>query len=125
MFKSFVLIALHGALGEAQWDSLLMLQERGEPSADQFNELLADGWEVHGNGAPLSGEARQLANSLGLPENGLSHDASNALDEMATAMLDQNFNYIDEEHDDIPVFHVVHSSESSSQNELPDYHMNE
>ena len=58
---------------------------------------------------PIGREGKHLAYLLGMDANGISDpQASNALDEMAMAMLERNVEYADRS-EDIPTFHVVHS----------------
>lgn len=49
-----------------------------------------------------------------MSSNGLSHDQSNSLDEMAAAMINKNAEYaedlLDHHSEDLPTFHVVHEA---------------
>ena len=53
---------------------------------------------------------------MGMSSNGLSHDQSNSLDEMAAAMINKNAEYaedlLDHHSEDLPTFHVVHEANS-------------
>ena len=46
--------------------------------------------EHHGIVRPATVEAKYLVNLLGMDENRIAPEASNSLDEMATAMLEAN-----------------------------------
>lgn len=54
-----------------------------------------------------------------MDENRIYPEASNSLDEMATAMLERNIEYTEDHlHDeDIPTFHVMHSGSEDEKRE--------
>ena len=60
---------------------------------------------------PASLDSKYLVNLLGMDERNIYPEGANALDEMAAAMLERNFEYAEDHiHDaNIPTFHVQHS----------------
>ena len=59
----------------------------------------------------LDEKAEYLANRLGIDGNRMTPEASNALSDMAYALMDDNFHYTAGENEKIPTFHVVHSDD--------------
>ena len=59
----------------------------------------------------LDDKTKYLANLMGIDDQNLDHDSSNALSDMAYALMDENFHYTAGENEKIPTYHVVHSED--------------
>ena len=96
--------ACHSSKANAQWADLGIGGQPFNGEQDQY---------YHNSSSPSTLEGKHLAFLMGMEDNRIPMEASNSLDEMATAMLGKNAEYVDSYSHEIPTFHVLHSETSS------------
>ena len=93
--KVFATMALFGALACGKSDHMYKILSYGKVDEHSL----------------VNDNSKYLVSLMGLDESAIGPDATNALSDMAYALMDENFHYTAADNEKIPTYHVIHSDD--------------